>query len=322
MMLSAKETALARHYTYALFSRLFVEGVTAELRPYLSPIPELAGSLPHPFDADETAVVHHHLFQLNLFPYESIFLATDGLLGGPVTNRVQTQYEQSGFDVDTSAISADHFGYELGFLSFLCGAEADAWEDRWAETAVLIQQRQQTFLQQHLLTWLAPFVPAVRAQQHPFFTALADLTLAFVADHAAIFGALTSDLTLPEMPDLLDNDKTGLKEIAAFLLTPSYSGVFFSRDQISGIARQQQLPHGFGNRTQMMTNLMKTAVQYDLFSALITAIQAVISSRRKHTMQMVADNPPLKPFFQPWQDRCQASHQLLAEIKSRSVMTS
>ena len=135
--LSSADMALARHHTYTLFSRLFLEGVTAELRPFLPPIPELAAVLPEPFDADESAATHHYLFQLNLFPYESIFLATDGLLGGPVTNKVQQQYEQSGFIVDASATSPDHIGHELAFLAFLCGAEADVWKDGLEEKPAL-----------------------------------------------------------------------------------------------------------------------------------------------------------------------------------------
>ncbi len=322
--LSPLQTALARHHTYTLFSRLFGEGVTAELRPFLSPIPELAAVLPDKFDADENAATHHHLFHLNLFPYESIFLATDGLLGGPVTNQVQQQYTQSGFAVDAGAISADHIGYELAFLAFLCGAEADAWEDGLAKTpalsaakvAVSIQQHQHTFLQHHLLRWLPPFVLAVQAQDNAFYSTLAELVQAFVADHAANADMPANRNVLPDPPFLLGSNKTGLKNIADYLTTPAYSGFFLSRDHISRIAREHQLPRGFGSRTQMLANLMKTAVQYDLFPSLINTLQNTATAFAEQYRQMVQSHPLQETQTTPWQDRCLTTVQLLEQIKS------
>ena len=316
MALSSAETALARHHTYTLLSRLFLEGVTAELRPFLLPITQLATALPEPFDVDESAAMHHHLFQLNLFPFESIFLATDGLLGGPVTNQVQQQYEQSGYVVDASATSPDHIGHELSFLAFLCGAEADAWEDGLEKTAVSIQQRQHSFLQHHLMRWLAPFVLAVQAQENEFYSAVANLTLTFVTDHAEKATSATNQHVLPDLPFLLDNDKTGLKEISNYLTTPAYSGFFLSRDHISRIARQHQLPRGFGNRTQMLTNLMKTAVQYDQFPTIISSLQNTATDFSKQLENISKNYSHQAPKIFPWQRRCQTTIQLLEQIKS------
>ncbi|MCA9932020.1 MAG: molecular chaperone TorD family protein [Anaerolineales bacterium] len=315
--LNLAQTAQARHYAYALFGRLFLEGETAVLRPFLAPIPELAAVLTDPFDADETAAAHYHLFQLNLFPYESIFLGTDGLLGGPVTDAVLSQYEQSGFHVDTSATSPDHIGYELAFLSFLCGAEADAWEDGLGETAVLMQQRQHMFLQRHLLRWLPPLAQAIRSQEQPLYTALADLTVNFVADHAAQSTAQPS-FTLPALPDLLNNDKTGLKEIANYLTTPAYSGVFLSHDRISLIARQHQLPRGFGNRVQMITNLMRTAVQYNTLPTLLQTIQQQIIEQETAYRQIGTTHPHLAVFITPWQMRLQATQNMLQTMQEQT----
>ncbi len=326
MTLSSAQTALARHHAYTLFSRLFLEGVTAELRPFLSPIPELVVALPDLFDADESAATHYHLFQLNLFPYESIFLATDGLLGGPITNKVQQQYEQSGFTVDASATSPDHIGQELAFLAYLCGAEANAWEDGLGETpalstvevAVSIQNRQHTFLQHHLLRWLTPFVLAVQAQEVAFYSGLAELMLTFVADHAENANLPVHPHVLPDLPFLLDNDKTSLKDIAHYLITPAYSGFFLSRDQISHIARQHQLPRGFGSRTQMLTNLMKTAVQYDVLPALLQTIQQHTIDQETAFCQTGTAHPHLTAFITPWQTRLKTTRNMLQAMQEQT----
>ncbi|KAA3657708.1 MAG: hypothetical protein DWQ04_27280 [Chloroflexi bacterium] len=319
MTLSSAQTALARHHTYTLFSRLFLEGVTAELRPFLSPIPELSTVLPKKFNADESAAIHHHLFRLNLFPFESIFLATEGLLGGPVANQVQQMYEQSGYMVNTSATSPDQIGHELAFLAYLCGAEADAWEDGLENTAVSIQTHQHTFLQHHLLRWLPPFVLAVEAQGNPFYSILANLVLDFASDHASNAEIVVNPHRLPDLPSLLENDKTSLKDIANYLITPAYSGFFLSRDHISHIAREHQLPRGFGNRSQMLTNLMKTAVQYDLFPTLINTLQATATAFSQKFEHIIQTHPQLGSHLTPWQDRCLSTIQILEQIKSETM---
>ncbi len=315
-MLNTAQVALARHHAYTLFGRLFLEGAIAELRPFLQQIPELTLE---DLDEDETAVSHYQLFQLNIFPYEGIFLDNTGLLGGDVTSKVIAQYQQAGFQVDASASSPDHIGFELAFLAFLSGAEADAWEDGLEETAVRIQTIQRTFLQQHLLRWLFPLIHAIQQQNNPFYSALADLTASLVADHAeALDSTGTSPSPIPP-PHILENEKTGLKDIAAYLMTPAYCGVFFTRDDISGLAKQLQLPRGFGDRTQMMSNLMKTAVQYALLPTLLQNLTDHLITHQKNYGNRIKQYPHLFPFIQPWQEKCQNTKHLAKEIAQRAA---
>jgi hypothetical protein len=136
---------------------------------------------------------------------------------------------------------------------------------------------QRRFLDGHLLRWLPAVAQAIRQQEQPFYVVLADLTLELALDHRADLGEdMLADLPrfeLPATPMPLDQDTTGLKEIASFLLTPPYSGLYLGRDDIGRLGAQERLPRGFGERLNMLTNLLRSAAEYDSLPALLAQLQ-------------------------------------------------
>lgn len=320
-MLTNQQTALARHHAYTLFGRLFLTGITAVLQPYLRQLPEFAASLPDPFAADEAAATYQHLFGFNLFPYASIFLASDGLLGGDISTRVSQLYRQAGFQVDTSASSPEHIGHELQFLAFLCGAEADAWRDGLPLVAARMQQLQGDFLQTHLLYWLFGLKTAVSAQNTPFYSQLAALTTELVSDHATAseqqqLAIPLGTFALPTPPDVLAQEKTGLRRIARYLTTPPYSGLFLSRDHIGRLARQLDLPRGFGSREQMLENLLQTAVQYDLLPTALTLLDQTCQTWQE---QLHPHAETFPTHITPWLQRLQNTQTMLGKIAQEAA---
>ncbi len=310
------EIALARHHSYALLGRLFLDGAQPDLLPFVRAIPALARTLPEPWDADEAAALHQHLWGFNVFPFESVFLDDSGLLGGAATERVHAHYQNAGFASAPSATSADHIGEELRFLAFLCGAEADAWEDGLAPTARAMQQRQRDWIERHLLRWLPPLLLAVRRQQHPFYQALAELTLEVVQAHSEGLSLVAVPWALPAAPDLLSDERTGLREIAAYLITPPHSGLFLSRDDIGALARAHGLPRGFGSRQQMLVNLLRAAAQYEALPSLLASLIALFVGERA-ALEQGAAHPVLAPFVHPWHARLAESVGLLAHLQTR-----
>ena len=313
--------ALARERTYRLFGRLYLGGLSSSLLPLVRALPGLTEWVPAAVDADMAAADHHHLFRFNLFPYQSIFLDAEGLLGGAESNRVRRSYRSCGFAVKNDG-NPDHVGHELGLMAFLCGAERDAWEDGEDEMARRIRRRQRDFLQSHLLLWIFPFVLAVGQQRQPFYEALAELTMDLVYDHALALGndgtfPQPDSFRLPEPPALLEEKKTGLKEIAAYLATPPYAGLFLSRDAIGRLGRQLEIPRGFGDRRQTLVNLMRSAAQYEAFPALIQALQEVAGEWMAAYGRQQERMPELAPFYRPWRARVEETAGLLAEIELR-----
>ncbi len=316
--LSAAETALGRSRLYDLLGRLYQRGLTSELLSHAAVIPQLNVIPTFDFPEDEAAAEHHALFAFNVFPYQSLFLDPSGLLGGAESTRIHAAYAHSGFQVDASDASPDHMGHELNFLGFLCGAEADAWTDGLPGVAEEMRQRQTAFLDTHLLRWIGSFVEAVSRQAFPFYAALAELTLMTVADHAAAMGMSTTDrspaFALSDPLDLLESEETSLGDITAYLLTPPYSGLFLTRDDIGRLGRRFDLPRGFGERRQLLANLLQAAVTYDQFPPVCTELAAECTQASQRYATMAEEHPVLAPWLVPWMERSRETAALMEVV--------
>jgi hypothetical protein len=260
---------------------------------------------------------------MELLPYESVFLAADGLLGGFAGESVTTAYRQLGFSPDAAASSPDHLGYELAALAHLCQQEAKAIQEGSNDKVALARQLQGRFLQDHLLPWLIPFHLALKRQADPFYTAVSNLCLSLVHQH---FTGLETDSRHPVQwvveawpsNDLLDEERSGLREICDFLMVPILSGLYLSRADIGRLGRQLQLPRGFGDRSQTMLNLMRTAAQYEQFAALISGIREVVTDWLAGYHQMREAMPELTPFVIPWEERARQTRGLLSNLEDQA----
>ena len=325
-MIGRAAEATARSRAYDLFGRLFAGGPTAGLLPTVHAIPDLAASLPATLDTDHAAAAHQHLFGFNVFPHESIFLGAGSELGGPVADGVRAFYRRAGYRADASLPAGDHLAGELGLLAFLASAEADAWEDGETGHAERIRALQRDFLDLHLLRWLPPLVQAIRQQAEPFYRALAGLTQDLALDHRSRLGddllAPAAPFYLPPLPDLLADKRTGLRDIATHLLTPAYSGLYLSRDDIARLARSGHLPRGFGERRQMLTNLLRSAAEYDSLPRLLADVGLLVGGWRGAYRAFGEQGlPAATGIAAVWLERLAATEALLDQV-SRATLAS
>ncbi|NKQ36277.1 MAG: molecular chaperone TorD family protein [Chloroflexi bacterium] len=314
------QTAKARGAGYHFLGQLFRRGVSAADVSQIERTPILAMALPSSVDPDTLAAVHYQLFGMNVFPFESIFLDDSGLLGGWVTDGVVHSYQRIGFAADTAVDSADHIGHELAAMAALCQVEAEAREENLTPLITSRQTWQREFLEEHLLRWLPSFVLAVRQQGDDFFTAVANLTLELTAHHYDELVETPTDpgLFLPPAPDILADEKTSLKDIARYLVTPAYSGLYFSRDDVSRLARRLELPRGFGDRQQMLVNLLRTAVQYDQLSAVINGLISLSDWWQGAYWRIGVDYPKMAGITAVWQGKAAKSGQILAQMAAQT----
>lgn len=315
------QAAWAHHHSYALLSRLFLEGLTAEIVPYLQQVEALAPLLPCPFDEDQAAAGHQQLFGFEIFPYEAIFLDESGLLGGALSNAITSSYRQAGYQVGSSSESADHVGHELGLLAWLAGAEAEALEDGLALVAQNLQARRQDFLQRHLLRWLPALVLAIGQEGVPFYTALADLTLQLCEEEVTTdveAGANAASYRLPQPPQLLGEKDTGLKEIAGFLLTPPFSGLYLSHSSLARLARELGLPRGFGSRRQILVNALRSAAQYDMLPQLLAGLEQIVTQWERGYAELTRSGNAA--FYTVWQQRVMQTRAVVQEMQERIRM--
>lgn len=318
----AHETAEARGNTYRLLSQLFLHGLTDELTSYVEAIPELQAELQSSgaYDFDQLAADHYEVLGINVFPYESVFLGTESVMGGAVAANVASAYEQAGFTVDPGrAEDPDHVGSELKFLSRLCQGEAKAWEGELRSEASHLRGLQRLFLDKHLLRWLLMLKQALRQLGHPFYEALAELAWELVLSHREDLATDSSnellDLALPAGPRPINPDEAGVREIAEYLLTPAISGFYLSRDDIGRLARAHRLPRGFGSRQDMLTNLIRAAASYDRFELLLLDLDALMGAWHDVYVSCSELPGPVALIAAGWDARIEASRNFVRHMR-------
>jgi TorA maturation chaperone TorD len=313
------EIALARSRAYSLFSHLLAEGLTEDSFSIVKTLPEFADLEAQ--DEREWAAAHYQLFRMNVFPYETIFLGEDGLLGGRITETVASFYSSIGFSPSEND-SADSIAIELSALAFLCAAESDAHNDDMPHEAQGMKHFQGRFLDEHLLCWLPALVKAISNQGNIFYSILADMLLKLVLDHRATIGDdLLNPLqsfTLCETPKILSEDKTGLKDIAEYLLIPAYSGFYLSQEDIRKIGNRFRLPRGFGKRLQVLTNLLRTAADYEILDSVLDALYEFAADWRDFYEQIESQYSieAIASVISVWDKRLLETQELLEQIKA------
>ena len=111
-------------------------------------------------------------------PYESVYRDARGLVMGPTAREVERRYAEAGLGLAPNHRDLpDHVATELGFMAHLALQEAEAQP----KEALTWLDRERAFLRDHLAVWLPRFCQRVReASRHPFYAALAELTVTFV----------------------------------------------------------------------------------------------------------------------------------------------
>lgn len=317
--LTPEESAAGKSKLYDLLSQLFISGPDETLVPLIAAVDELAHHFPADSDPSIWGAAHHNVFGLSIFPHESYFLDASGMLGGPLAETVAQRYGQLGYKPPRTVAAVDHLGVELGLMSFLCGAEADALRDGLIDVAERMKREQARFLADHLLRWIAPVTWAIYREGDPFYSAVASLVPVLAADHADAFAAVPREpLMLPAGPDLLDEKSTSLREIAAYLMTPAHSGLFLSRTTVSHIARALHLPRGFADRTQMLTNLFQAAAQYEQIPLLLASLKQTVEDASATYEQILAEQPLCSFAVRPWQEKLAQTQRMLTQIEEQT----
>ena len=109
-------------------------------------------------------------------PFESI--AREGAWGGDTVAAVVQAYADAGISPPLpEGAPPDHLGAELRFLALACYHEAQAWSGAERELALEWLDREQDFLDQHILPWVPGYCSALAALAHkPLYQALLALT--------------------------------------------------------------------------------------------------------------------------------------------------
>lgn len=123
------------------------------------------------------------------FPYESVYTSEGGLMMQDAYSEVLQVYRSANFTKNPDFTEPeDHVAVELAFMALLCERAVEALQGGNEEAAERSLAVQRSFLQQHLLNWIAPFARDVRAAaENGFYVHLASFTEVYLcADEQAL----------------------------------------------------------------------------------------------------------------------------------------
>ncbi|MFT5459537.1 MAG: TorA maturation chaperone TorD [Myxococcota bacterium] len=301
------DIARARHRLYGLLGQLLVDGPTDALADTVAALPALADAWPAG-DADARQATHHRVFGLEVFPYESVFVGADGVMGGDATGALRRDLQAAGFRGGRTDVEVDHVGLELAALSWLCAAEAEALEDDVDPAPARAHQAR--LLHRHVARWLPALSLAVHGLD-PWTQRVLALAEELVAAHCTALGP-TPGWTLPPRPDdLLDDRRTGLARIARAWLVPAHSGWALSRQSIGRLAARAGVPSGFGPRWKMLEGVLAGAVDHDSADAALDALADELARWRDGYARAEALGLPIGP----WRTRLAATEGELSRIR-------
>lgn len=261
-------------------------------------LPELLGLPPLP-----TAAEHTGVYVLQVYPYASVYLGEEGMMGGEARDRVSGFWRAVG---QTPPPEADHIAALLGLYAGLL-SQAEAETD--AARRVLVEQAAAALLWEHILSWMPPFVGALRSWGTDFHRAWSDLLIAVLVEEAGRFpyaGVLPSHVR--SAAELIAGDDPA-DHIAA-VLAPVRSGIVITRGDLARGAATA----GVGLRVGERRFILKAMFEQDPRATLRWMADFAAAWRDSHT-GLRAGLGDLARF---WEDRAARAAELFAQMKTGS----
>lgn len=242
-------------------------------------------------------------FVLQLYPYASVYLGAEGMLGGVARDRVAGFFRTLGA---TPPNEPDHLAVLLGAAADLSEREAMAVD---GDAAAAWRRSRTALLWEHVLSWVPPYADRVIALAGPY-APWARLLLDALRHEAAVVGPAPSLPLHLRVAPKLDDPRAGAVDHAAAqflasLLAPVRTGVILTRTDLVRAARDLGLGARVGERRYVLSALLSQA-PHDVLRWLADEADRRASAHAAHRWTAaVADF---------WSDRAAATAALLREL--------
>jgi hypothetical protein len=283
-----------------LFRALAVFAETPD-RSGVERVAETLGLGPRP---ETSAYTDTFVFQL--YPYASVYLGDEGMLGGEARDRIAGFLKALGQEPPREP---DHLATLLGAYASLCASEESASDVRVREH---FRAARRALLWEHLLSWLPVYLDKLERVAPPFYRAWAGLLREALDSEAASLGAQgLLPLHLREAHALADPRESSSDEFLRALLAPARSGLILVRDDISRAARDLQTGVRAGERTFALRSLFgqDASATLDWLAAEADAWE-LLHTRRRETHGRVAEW---------WAARARSTAKLLRELRDAAA---
>ena len=209
-------------------------------------ITDLLGLGTPPASAD-----YDDLFLFQLYPYASVYLGPEGMLGGEARDRIAGFWrvlEQA------PPPESDHLALVLALYARLCELEAEATD---ADTASRWRYLRTTFLWEHIASWVPAYLEKLQELASPFYQAWGELLREVLEQELLELGQQELlPLHLREAPAVLDPEAEGGEAWLDSLLSPVRSGIILVRNDLVRAGRDLQLATRVAERRYALKALL------------------------------------------------------------------
>ncbi|GAC1343102.1 MAG: hypothetical protein NVSMB29_15490 [Candidatus Dormibacteria bacterium] len=195
---------------------------------------------------------HVELFDFHLYPYASVYLGIEGMLGGEARDRVAGFWTALRFEPPAEP---DHLASLLGLLAAL--EERAATEAEPARRA-LLEQARHALLWEHLLSWLPLWIErALETTEGPLRRWAELLSDCMVGLAMAVGPPSSLPAALACAPAGLSAEELRDGELAAALLAPVRTGAIVVREDLRRLAGDLGIGLRAGERRFAMRSLLE-----------------------------------------------------------------
>ena len=245
---------------------------------------------------------HTELFVFQLYPYASVYLGTEGMLGGEARDRVAGFWRVLGA---TPPADVDHLAVMLALYAQLVELAEDGAHDAARRDG--LQRARKVFLWEHLLSWLPAYLTKLHDIAPPFYQRWGEMLMEALRHEAEMTGR-------PDSPPVHLRAATGLADprcgdAGAFLdslLSPVRSGMILVRSDLSRAARRMDAGLRLGERKF----IIKTLLSQDARGTLAWLAEEAVMWAERHRQQHAA----LNDVAAMWQVKAVAAAALLNDL--------
>lgn len=240
------------------------------------------------------------VFLFQLYPYASVYLGPEGMLGGEARSRIGGFWRAVG---RPPPAEPDHLGALLGLYAGLLSESASAG----GAGSELARRAATALLHEHLASWCVPYLHRIRELDRGFFGRWAVLLLEALEDRLrAEGGPIVLSIHLRDAPGLADPRTKGAKDFLTGLFAPVRTGFILTRSDLAAMAADLELGLRLGERRYILEHLLAQQAETVLeYLARRAERDADEHRRREGTLGVVA---------RFWADRAIATGSLLREL--------
>jgi TorA maturation chaperone TorD len=242
------------------------------------------------------------LFIFDLYPYASVYLGPEGMLGGEARDRISGFWRALG---QTPPAESDHLSVMLAFHARLIDLEQ-------AETdpirALSWQNSRKAFFWEHVASWLPFYLTKLADIAPPFYKRWSEILMSALREEAQTVGPpSTLSIHLSEQTGLIDPRENPVEDFLQSILTPLRSGIIFTRTDLTAAARTLGLSLRMGERKFILKMLLAQDAQR-VFDWLLKEAEAWATRHRSNLSAFAGVSDY-------WEQKTRDAIKLLEELK-------